>query len=191
MTLVAKFHIRWLPIVGLLVSGPVWAAAPWQQVPLTAATYDNETQDFGVPPVSTIRTGNYEAPTPTQVGGATVITTPRLREMMLASKRPVLIDVLGGNPTMSLPGAIWLRGAGLGTGFNDDVQQRLAARLTELTGGDKSRAMVFFCLSRTCWLSCNAALRAVSLGYRNVMWYRGGRNAWIAAGLAMEPLMNF
>jgi PQQ-dependent catabolism-associated CXXCW motif protein len=182
---------QWSLIVGLLISGPIWAAPPWQQVPLTAPAYDSETQDFGVPPVNTIRPGNYEAPTPTQIGGAAVITTPRLRDLMLAPKRPILIDVLGGNPTMSLPGAVWLRGAGLGSGFADEIQQRLAARLTELTGGDKSRAMVFFCLSRTCWLSYNAALRAVSLGYRNVMWYRGGRNAWIAAGLAMEPLMNF
>jgi PQQ-dependent catabolism-associated CXXCW motif protein len=191
MTSMTGLTIGRLLIAGVLVSGPIWAAPPWQQAPLAAAAYDNETQDFGVPAANTIRTGNYEAPTPTRIGGAAVITTPRLRDMMLAPKRPILIDVLGGNPTMSLPGAIWLRGAGLGTGFGDEVQQRLAARLMELTGGDKSRAMVFFCLSRTCWLSYNAALRAVSLGYRNVMWYRGGRNAWIAAGLTMEPLMNF
>jgi rhodanese-related sulfurtransferase len=47
---------------------------------------------------------------------------------------------------------------------------------------------VLFCLSKTCWLSHNAAVRAVALGYRKVFWCRGGREAWVAAGLAMEPV---
>ena len=29
--------------------------------------------------------------------------------------------------------------------------------------------------------SYNAALRAMQLGYRNVLWYRGGLSSWIAA----------
>jgi len=175
-------------LIALLVSTASWAAQPWQQVVLTAPAYDNETQDFGIPPTNTIRTGNYDAPTPTQIAGASVITTPQLRDMLVSQKSTVLIDVLGGNQTVSLPGAVWLRGAGLGTSFNDAVQQRLAARLAELTGGDKTRPVVFFCLSRTCWLSHNAALRAVASGYSNVRWYRGGRRAWEAAELAMEPV---
>ena len=60
-------------------------------------------------------------------------------------------------------------------------------RLSELAGGNKARAIVFFCLSKTCWLSHNAAVRAVALGY-DVYLYCGGRNAWQAAGLAMEPV---
>lgn len=182
---------QWSFVIGLLTPFAVWAAQPWQQMPLAAPAYDYETQDFGVAPVNTIRPSGYEAPTPTEIPGASVITTPRLRDMLLTPKPPILIDVLGGNPTLSLPGAIWLRGAGMGTGFDDAVQPRLAARLDQLTGRDKTRAVVFFCLSRTCWLSYNTALRAVALGYRNVLWYRGGRNAWIAAGLTMEPILNF
>jgi rhodanese-related sulfurtransferase len=31
-------------------------------------------------------------------------------------------------------------------------------------------------------MSYNAALRAINLGYRNVLWYRGGVEAWKAGG---------
>ena len=179
---------QWLFLIGLVVLAAGCATQPWQQVKLAAAAYDNETQDLGVLPTKTIRTSSYEAPTPTHIDGATTVITTQLRDMMLSPRPPVLIDVLGGNQTVSLPGAVWLRGAGLGTSLDDSVQQHLAARLTDLTGGDKTKPVMFFCLSQTCWLSHNAALRALALGYSNVLWYRGGRNAWQAAGLAMEPV---
>jgi len=179
---------QWSLLTSLLLSTASWAAPPWQQLALTAPAYDNETQDFGVPPTNTIRTSNHDAPTPTQIAGASAITTPQLRDLLVSQRAAVLIDVLGGNQTMSLPGAVWLKGAGLGTSLDDAVQPRLAARLKDLTGGDSTRPVVFFCLSRTCWLSYNAALRAIALGYSNVRWYRGGRRAWEAAGLAMEPV---
>ncbi len=180
------FRLRTL-LIGLALLAP--ACTPWQQVKLDQPAYDNETQDYGLAPTSRIRTGAYEAPTPRQVTGATTITTPQLRDMLLsAPPPPLLIDVLGGNQTVSLPGAIWLPGAGLGVGTDDQLQPRLAARLAELTGGDKAKAMVFFCLSKTCWLSYNATVRVVALGYTHFYWYRGGRNAWQAAGLAMEPV---
>jgi rhodanese-related sulfurtransferase len=48
--------------------------------------------------------------------------------------------------------------------------------------------MVFFCANARCWLSYNAALRAVRLGYSGVRWYRGGIDAWGRSGGALvEP----
>ena len=108
--------------------------------------------------------------------------------MLHSTNPPLLIDVLGGNQTVSLPGAVWARGAGLGVSTSDGVQQRLNPVLADLTRGDKTKPIAFFCLSKTCWLSHNTAVRAVALGYTNVIWYRGGRNAWIAAGGAMVPV---
>jgi PQQ-dependent catabolism-associated CXXCW motif protein len=182
-------HFR-LPtlLAGLALLAAACAAPTWQQVKLDQPAYDNETQDYGLVPTSLIRTGAYEAPTPSQIIGAATITTPHLRDMLLVAPPPLLIDVLGGNQTVSLPQAIWLPGAGLGVGTDDQLQRRLSARLAEFTGGDKAKAMVFFCLSKTCWLSHNAAVRAVALGYTQVYWYRGGRSAWQAAGLAIEPV---
>jgi rhodanese-related sulfurtransferase len=50
---------------------------------------------------------------------------------------------------------------------------------------------VFFCSGVRCWLSYNAALRAVRGGYANVYWYRGGIDAWRAAGLPTFTADNF
>jgi PQQ-dependent catabolism-associated CXXCW motif protein len=40
---------------------------------------------------------------------------------------------------------------------------------------------VFFCL-KDCWMSWNAAKRALSLGYRNVMWFSEGTDGWQELG---------
>jgi PQQ-dependent catabolism-associated CXXCW motif protein len=88
---------------------------------------------------------------------------------------------------LGIAGAHWLDGAGRGYAFDDPIQERLGRRLGQLTGGNKDVPIVVFCQYAHCWLSYNAALRIVQLGYRNVFWYRGGREAWKAAGL---PLVN-
>jgi rhodanese-related sulfurtransferase len=48
---------------------------------------------------------------------------------------------------------------------------------------EKSAPVVFYCVGSQSWHSVNAAMRAVRAGYTNVMWYRGGIQAWQAAGL--------
>ncbi len=181
-------------IAGLLF--PVSACAPpggaqatvAASAPASAQTYDSEGIDFGVGPTTAIRNSDYDEPTPTIITGATTISTPQLQSMLASPKPPILIDVLGGDVTASLPGAIWLRGAGFGKLAQGDLQAHLATALTKITDGDKSRPIAFFCLSKLCWLSHNAAVRAVNLGYTNVLWYRGGRNAWRAAGLPLMPV---
>jgi rhodanese-related sulfurtransferase len=56
---------------------------------------------------------------------------------------------------------------------------------------DKDAPVVFFCTGWDCWLSRNAALRAVELGYRSVYWYRGGFASWRAAGLpVVQPMLH-
>jgi PQQ-dependent catabolism-associated CXXCW motif protein len=144
----------------------------------------NELQDFGVAPTAELRQGELSAPTPLEIPGARLIATAELRELMSgpAESRPVLFDVLGGEPHLSLPGAIWLPGAGRGSSFDDEVQVRLARILELAARGDRRRTVVFFCASPTCWLSYNTALRAAQLGYENVRWYRGGIEAWREAG---------
>ncbi|MNC93085.1 hypothetical protein D3C83_96330 [compost metagenome] len=69
--------------------------------------------------------------------------------------------------------------------MSKDEEARFAKALAAFAGGDKGRAMVFFCVDTECWLSYNAALRAIALGYTNVMWYRGGIAAWRTAELPM------
>jgi PQQ-dependent catabolism-associated CXXCW motif protein len=168
------------------------SAAPVSAPPLASGpTYDDELHDYGMAPVNAIRTGGYEGPTPLTIAGARTITTGQLQAMASSGRPPVLLDVLEGTQTISLPGTVWSPGSGKGNSLDDGLQQSVARLLERVTGGNKAAAVVVFCLSKTCWLSHNAALRAVALGYSNVYWYRGGRNAWQAAGLQMAPVSRY
>jgi PQQ-dependent catabolism-associated CXXCW motif protein len=51
-----------------------------------------------------------------------------------------------------------------------------------MTNNNKEVPLIFYCQSNQCWMSYNAALRAIHMGYTNVLWYRGGLEAWKAAG---------
>ena len=148
----------------------------------------NEDADHGIAPVAVLRTAELSAPTPREVPGAKTIRTEELRQSLRSQSRPLLFDVLGGEAHASLPGAIWLPGAGRGESFTDSLQVRIARTLEATTKGDRKRPMVFFCQGPQCWLSYNAALRAVALGYQNVSWYRGGIEAWLAAGGELAPM---
>jgi PQQ-dependent catabolism-associated CXXCW motif protein len=143
------------------------------------------------PSSASLRLSDYSAPTPESIPGARVIDTAELRRAAQGppSGRPLLFDVRGERQE-SLPGAIWLPGAGRGSSFQDGVQKQLAATLREVTRGDASRTLVFFCAGPRCWLSYNAALRAAKLGYRDVRWYREGTEVWGEGGGALaEPVV--
>ncbi len=149
----------------------------------------DERQDFGIAPTRELKLEGHASPTPLAVPGARTIDTAELRRLLQAplEARPLVFDVLS-DPHPSLPGAIWLPGAGLGSGFDDAVQARLAPVLGFMTGASPGREIVFLCSGPRCWLSYNAALRAVRLGYANVRWYRGGIEAWgESGGLLREP----
>jgi len=150
----------------------------------------DEGADFGVAPARELRLSDHAAPTPREVPGARTIGTPQLRAWLErdAPPRPLLFDVVGGTGHESIPGAHWLPGAGRGSSFDDPLQAELARTLQALTGGDQARPLVFFCVSTHCWLSYNAALRAIALGYRGVYWYRGGLEAWVDAGGHLAPV---
>ena len=169
-------RVRWLLVAVILLNGIDARAA--------------EDEDYGVAASASLRLANIHAPTPREIPGARILLTAQLRARLNEPEpgRPLLFDVLGGEPHHSLPGAIWLPGAGRGSAFDDAVQAQLARLLEAATKGDASRAIVFFCQGTSCWLSYNAALRAVALGYREVYWYRGGIEAWLAAGGELAPL---
>ncbi len=149
----------------------------------------DEDADYGLAPVATLRLADFAAPTPREVPGARTVGTALLRDWLRGEPRaqPLLFDVLGGDTHDSLPGAIWLPGAGRGQSFQDAIQEQLAKTLRAATRDDRARRLVFFCQGPQCWLSYNAVLRAVALGYQEVYWYRGGIEAWIAAGGTLAP----
>jgi PQQ-dependent catabolism-associated CXXCW motif protein len=144
-----------------------------------------ERQDFGVQPTQQLHDGPMHGPTPASIPGGQVITTKGLAALVQGRQAPfILFDVLG-QPEM-LPDAVpaaWLSQPG---SFKDAVQQQAGQMLGQQTQGHKDIALVFYCLSRECWMSYNAALRAIHAGYTNVLWYRGGIEAWKWAGLPTQ-----
>lgn len=168
-----------------------WGAQPQpQQQPPAGANLDQlmqmERQDFGVPATNQLHGGAMHGPTPASIPGGQVITTKGLVSLVQGKAAPYfLFDVLGGPQT--LPGAIpaaWVSQPGA---FNDQIQQQFSQMLMQGTQGRKDTPLVFYCLSTQCWMSYNAALRAINAGFTNVLWYRGGIEAWQAAGLPLQP----
>lgn len=140
------------------------------------------------------RTDNYRTPVPLTLKGATVLSSPDAMKLWEA-KSAIFIDVYPHPPKppdlpadtlwretthQSIEGAVWLPNVGYGvlSVANDTYFRR---NLDALTGGDKAKKLVFFCL-RNCWMSWNAAKRALSYGYTNVDWYRDGTDGWQEIG---------
>lgn len=159
----------------------------------TAEPYGNaprsgmdETQDFGIPPQAELQPSQQlHGPTPTKIPGGSVITTQALSKLLQNKQSgALLLDVYGAQS--ALPNAIPVVPAAQGGSFNDDTQREFGAYLQKITQGDKSRTLVLYCEGVNCWMSYNAALRAINLGYLKVLWYRGGMQAWMQAGLPTQ-----
>ena len=136
-----------------------------------------EQQDFGVPPQEQLQT-QLHSPTPTRIPGGQTITTDRLLGLyqQAAQNGLLVFDVLGSGQT--LPNAQNAAPASQPGSFDDTTQQEFGRYLQQVTQGNKGRPMVFYCLNTHCWMSYNAALRAIHLGFTQVYWYRGGIEAW-------------
>jgi hypothetical protein len=146
----------------------------------------DEDADFGVPADGALET-RVAGPTPTGVPGAKTIRTVELVRF-LAEAHPVVIDTVSNSWGRSIPGAVGLRFAGLGGSFADTAQHRLGRKMHELTAGDFHRPVVAVGWNSERFDGRNLALRLAVLGYTQVYWYRGGREAWEAAEQAEVEL---
>lgn len=150
----------------------------------------------------TYRTSEFRAAVPCSLDGATVVTTEAL-QVLLDHGDPLLIDVFPAPrapkivrdsedhlwlPPIrdSLPGTVWLPNVGLGV-LPVEEENYFRANLERFTGGDRTRTIVFFCLS-DCWMSWNAARRALDWSYSSIVWYPDGTDGWQAAGLELTEV---
>jgi PQQ-dependent catabolism-associated CXXCW motif protein len=148
------------------------------------------------------RMDEYRAPVPETLQGAKVVTTEEA-EALWREKEAVFFDVMPNTPKPAklpagtiwkdkvrkdIPGSIWLANVGYGE-ISDETaryfQQGLAVNTT-----DKSRPILFYCMT-DCWMSWNAAKRAVEWGYSSVMWYPLGTDGWESAKLPLEENRPF
>jgi adenylate cyclase len=167
-------------------TNPVYLAQieRWQVAMRLAGHRDHaeENADFGVPADAALRSESAGL-TPTTVPGATTIRTSDLA-LLLTETHPLVIDTRMNFWGRSLPGAIGFGYDGtFGGSLTDRVQERLRTKMAALTGSDLSRPIVAVGFNSERFDGRNLALRLVALGYTNVRWYRGGREAWEVAGL--------
>jgi PQQ-dependent catabolism-associated CXXCW motif protein len=158
------------------------------------ARAEGETAAAAVPEPPDYRTDDYRSPVPLTLAGARVIGADEA-EMLWREKSAVFIDVyprapkppnlpagtIWRDPThMSMERAHWLPNTGYGV-LSPEFEAYFRTRLERLTGGDRARPVVFLCV-KDCWMSWNAAKRALEWGYANVIWFRDGTDAWLEAG---------
>ncbi len=141
----------------------------------------DEDADFGVPTDHVLH-GEFAGLTPKDAPGVRTIRTMDLARF-LVDARPVVIDTMTYSWGRSLPGATGLKFAGMGGSFTDTAQDPLRSKMRELTDGDLNRPVVAVGWNSERFDGRNLALRLAALGYTQVYWYRGGREAWEVNGL--------
>ncbi len=151
------------------------------------------------------RMDEYRSPVPSTLRGARVIGTNEAEEAW-KEKTAVFLDVMPrlAKPKKlpkgtiwrdkirrNIPGSFWLANTGYGA-LTPEMEAYFRDGLAALTSGDKSRKIVFYCMSN-CWMSWNAAKRAVAWGYSEVVWYPAGTDGWERAKLPLaeaQPYAN-
>ncbi|MET0445134.1 MAG: PQQ-dependent catabolism-associated CXXCW motif protein [Pseudorhodoplanes sp.] len=143
------------------------------------------------------RTDNYRAAVPATLAGARVLTTSEAATIW-REKTGVFVDVLPrppkpanlpadtvwrDKPRLHIPGSIWLPDTGYGR-LAPDTERYLQDGLAKATDGNRGALVVLYCQA-SCWMSWNAAKRAMTYGYSNVAWFSEGTDGWEQAKLPL------
>jgi PQQ-dependent catabolism-associated CXXCW motif protein len=143
-------------------------------------------------------TGPINGPVPATIEGGKVIDAETLSKML--DSEPLLLIDVSNTPKRpegmatdapwiplaheAIPGTIWIPDVGEGS-ISANVDEFFIAQLTDETGEDYDYPVVIYC-HEACWLSWNAAKRAINHGFRNVHWLPAGIEGWKAAGFETE-----
>ena len=143
------------------------------------------------------RMEEYRAPVPATLKGAKVVSTAEA-EALWREKGAIFVDVLprppkpdlpegtvwNEKPHFDIPGSVWLADVGFGA-LAPEMEAWYRDSLERIAGGDKARPLLLYCRA-DCWMSWNAAKRAIAWGYADIIWYPGGIEDWEAAKLPLE-----
>lgn len=152
-----------------------------------------------VPEPAGYRTENYRAPVPAGLTGARTVDLAGL-QALIAKEDVLLVDVMPAQPKPAIrpadaiwreperdtiKGAVWL--ANMGYGRLPEAEENAFKEELLRRAGSLNRPIVVFC-EPDCWMSWNAAKRALGYGFRNIIWFPGGSAAWREAGLEQETV---
>jgi PQQ-dependent catabolism-associated CXXCW motif protein len=148
---------------------------------------------------SDYRMENYRAPVPDALPGVRAVSAEEAHQIWRAGGT-IFVDVLPRAPKpaglpaemvwhekarLNIPGSTWLPDVGYGR-LSEETASYFRRNLERLTGGDRSRPVLIYCLA-DCWMSWNAAKRAhEEYGYANVIWFRDGTDGWEFQGYPLE-----
>lgn len=139
------------------------------------------------------RDDHYRSPVPKTLAGARVVDAGAAEALL--KDGAIFIDVYPQAPKpaglpagtiwrrpkhVSIAGATWLPNVGYGK-LAAEPAAYFRTNLERLTGGSRDKMLVFFCL-RDCWMSWNAAKRALEWGYKSVVWFPDGTDGWQEIG---------
>jgi PQQ-dependent catabolism-associated CXXCW motif protein len=135
----------------------------------------------------------YRSATPEGLKGARTVTTEEAA-LLWRQGSVQFIDVLPATlgsgvhegkwlpaaPRQDIPGSLWLPNVGQGV-----IDDRLEAYFrTALKTIPESKPLLFYCLT-DCWMSWNAAKRALSWGRAPILWYPAGTDGWTRSNLPL------
>lgn len=144
------------------------------------------------------RMDRFRSPVPATLAGARAVSTDEARQIW-HEKAALFIDVLPrppkpenlpegtvwrDKPRDNIPGSIWLPNVGYGR-LHETTDRYFRNNLEKHTGGDRTRALLIYCL-QDCWMSWNAAKRALGYGYTHILWYPDGTDGWEFEDLPLE-----
>ncbi len=118
---------------------------------------------------------NSRSVAPESIPGAVMVSAEEVIELILTSPELVVIDSRKKNEYSKghIESAVNL--------LNADMQPEMLAELVP----DKSGAILFYCNGIHCLRSADAVSKALSWGYENIFWFRGGWQEWTEKRLPM------
>lgn len=151
-----------------------------------------------VPEPEGYREAPYRAPVPSGLTGASTVTTEEAHRLW-QGRNVAFVDVLPRDarpadlpegtlwrerPRDTIPGATWLPNVGYAE-LSPEEAAYFRTGLRAVTDGDPEHPVLFFCREE-CWMSWNAAKRALEQGHAAVLWYPEGTDGWTRGGHPTE-----
>ena len=180
----------------------VHAAVFTLAVPVTAEEHNSEDEiifpDEPPPEPADYRMKDYRTPVPLTLKGAEVVSDEAAHRLF-QEKAAAFIDVMPfipkppnlpegtiwrDKPRHNIPGSFWLPNVGYGR-LPPEMAAYFERHLKEISKGQRAAALLFYC-QKECWMSWNAAKRALEMGYSKVYWYPEGTDGWAATEGPLE-----
>lgn len=146
------------------------------------------------------RLDQYDDSVPAGLQGATRVSALDVAELK-ANQQVLIVDVIPEHPKpdnlpqgqlwfpvphLGVAGALWLPDVGYGV-LSQVTENYFKNHLSNATTGNFDHPVVFYCRI-DCWMSWNAAKRAMSYGYRNIFWFADGMEDWLFEDLPTQVL---